>query len=136
MVDIIMVLLIYFMLGTSLQLTTEGVLQTDLDTRSGPSGNEQVQINPTIRIGLEDIDDGQSCDIYVMEDTLPSNTFPALRDFLKRRRSLGADAQNPVVIGAQGKVRYKYIIKAFDACVQAGFSNVQFMVSMADTSEE
>ena len=36
LVDVIMVLLIFFMLGASLNLKTEGVLQTELDDRSGP----------------------------------------------------------------------------------------------------
>ncbi|MCG3129186.1 MAG: hypothetical protein CHACPFDD_04096 [Phycisphaerae bacterium] len=133
MVDVIMCLLIFFMLGASIQIATEGVLQTELDPRSGPGGGAQVQINPTIRIGLEDLDDGKGCNIYVMEDTLRGNTFEDLRKFMDSRRQAGADLTNPVIIGAQGDVRYKYVISAFDACVRAGFKNVQFAVSFANT---
>ncbi len=132
LVDVIMVLLIFFMLGASLNLTTEGVLQTELDTKSGPAQGQQVQINPAIRIGLEDVDDGASCNIYVI-DRIIGDSFDELKAFMDGRRMAGADVSNAVVIGAEGDVRYKYIIKAFDACVRAGFKNVQFAVSFADT---
>jgi biopolymer transport protein ExbD len=132
LVDVIMVLLIFFMLGASLNLSTEGVLQTELDTRSGPAEGSQVQINPSIRIGLEDVDEGGSCNIYVIDSVIGSS-FEELRTFLEGRRMAGADVTNAVVIGAEGDVRYKYIIRAFDACVRAGFRNVQFAVSFADT---
>jgi biopolymer transport protein ExbD len=130
LVDVIMVLLIFFMLGASLNLKTEGVLQTELDDRSGPDKGETVEINPSIRIGLEDLDDGASCNIYVM-DTVLGEEFDELLEFMITRRLAGADVTNSVVIGAQGTVRYKYIIAAFDSCVRAGFKNVQFAVSFA-----
>lgn len=131
MVDIIMCLLIYFMLGAAMHLNTEGVLQTELDDRSGPAKGESVQINPVIRIGLQDVDQGQSCTIFVQEDSLSPNTFDQLRTFMLQKRQAGADPANPVIVGAEGTVRYKFIIKAFDACVRAGFKNVQFSVSFA-----
>ena len=130
LVDVIMVLLIFFMLGASLNLKVEGVLQTELDSRSGPAGGEQIEINPSIRIGLEDVDGGASCNIYVM-DTMLGSDFAKLREFMETRRLAGADVTNSVVIGAQGTVRYKYIIAAFDSCVLARFRNVQFAVSFA-----
>ncbi len=135
LVDVIMVLLIFFMLGASLNLRVEGVLQTELDSRSGPDdANEQIEINPSIRIGLEDVDSGGSCNIYVL-DTLLGDDFAKLREFMDNRRLAGADVTNSVVIGAQGTVRYKYIIAAFDSCVRAGFRNVQFAVSFADEDD-
>lgn len=131
MVDIIMVLLIFFMLGASLNLATEGVLETELDDKSGPSAGDVTQINPAVRIGLEDVDGGDSCNIYVMEDSLSGNTFEDLQRFMINRRRQGADTTNPVIIGAEGDVRYKFVMSAFDACVVAGFKNVQFAVSFA-----
>ncbi len=132
LVDVIMVLLIFFMLGASINVKVEGVLQTELDSRSGPDqANQQIEINPSIRIGLEDVDEGASCNIYVM-DTMLGDDFAKLREFMDMRRLAGADVTNSVVIGAQGTVRYKYIIAAFDSCVRARFRNVQFAVSFAD----
>ncbi|MBU0639632.1 MAG: biopolymer transporter ExbD [Planctomycetes bacterium] len=133
MVDIIMVLLIFFLLGASLSLVKEGILQTELDERSGPGEGAAVEINPTIRIALEDSGDGSGCNIYVMDEPLRGNTFEHLRRFMQERRQAGADPQNAVVIGGQTTVRWKYIVKAMDAAVRAGFQNVQFAVSSASS---
>lgn len=129
MVDVIMVLLIFFLLGATLDLVKQGILQTELDPRSGPGGGSAVDVNPLIRIALEDVDAGAAVNIYVMEEPLSDNTFGGLLSFLRARRRAGADPGNMVVIGAETTVRWRYVIKAMDAAVQAGFRNVQFAVS-------
>lgn len=129
MVDVIMVLLVFFLLGTSLQLVKQGILQTELDPSSGPGGGQTVQINPPIRIALQDVNAGASVGIYVMEESLGENDFQRLFTFLRDRRDAGADPANPVVIGAETTVRWKYVVNAMDAAVRAGFKNVQFAVS-------
>jgi biopolymer transport protein ExbD len=129
MVDVIMVLLVFFLLGASLNLIKQGVLQTELNEQSGPSAGAAVQINPMIRIALEDVNQGESARIYVMEEPLADNTFDGLLKFLQARRRAGADPKNMIVIGAETTVRWRYVIKAMDAAVRAGFSNVQFAVS-------
>lgn len=129
MVDIIMVILVFFMLGASINLVTEGVLKTELDPRSGPSQGAPVEINPVIRIGLENLDDGKSCSIYVMGEPLTGNTFDGLRTYMAQKKQAGADAANPVIIGAETTVRWKFVVNAMDAAVRAGFKNVQFAVS-------
>ena len=131
MVDVIMVLLIFFLLGASLDLVKEGILQTELDQSSGPNQGEQVEINPTIRILLENVDNGDSCNIWVMDAPLEGNTFEHLLKFMSDRRAAGADRENPVVIGAETTVRWRFVVKAMDATVRAGFKNVQFAVSFA-----
>jgi biopolymer transport protein ExbD len=110
MVDIIMVLLVFFMLGASLNLIREGALEIELDPRSGPGEGAPVELIPSVKIGLEDI-------------------FEALEKYLAQRRGSGADPSNPVVIGAQSDVHWKFVIRAMDASVKAGFANVQFAVS-------
>lgn len=130
MVDVIMVLLIFFLLGASLNLVTEGVLQTELDESSGPSKGQAVQIDPLIKIALFDINKGESAGINVMEEDLGSD-FEKLHQFLARRRAAGADPKNPVIIGAETTVRWNFVVKAMDAAVRAGFQNVQFAVSFA-----
>ncbi len=134
MVDVIMVLLIFFLLGASLNLSTEGVLQTELDPRSGPGAGVAVRINPLIRIVLANANDGAGANIYVNDDPLEGNTFEALRAFLQQKVANGADPANPLVIGAETTVRWKFVIKAMDVAVRAGFKNVQFAVSFGDTS--
>jgi biopolymer transport protein ExbD len=134
MVDVIMVILVFFMLGASLRLAREGVLQTELDPRSGPGGSEAVEIIPAVKIGLEDVDHGKSFQMYVMGEPLKNNTFEGLRQLLDERRAAGADTMSPVVIGAQAGVRWQFVIQAMDAAVQAHFRNVQFAVHLGASS--
>jgi biopolymer transport protein ExbD len=129
MVDIIMVLLVFFMLGASLNLIREGALEIELDPRSGPGEGAPVELIPSVKIGLEDIDHGAGCHIYVMGAPLEGDSFEALEKYLAQRRGSGADPSNPVVIGAQSDVHWKFVIRAMDASVKAGFANVQFAVS-------
>jgi biopolymer transport protein ExbD len=133
MVDVIMVLLIFFLLGASLQIIEEGVLSTELDPRSGPGEGVAVEVIPRIQIALEDVDDGAGVNIYIMGELLGGG-FDALHDMLRERRPLMPDPDNPVVVGAGTTVRWKYVIQAMDAAVLAGFKNVQFAVSFEQSS--
>ena len=129
MVDVIMVLLIFFLLGASLDLVSQGVLQTELDPSSGPGAGARVEINPLIRIALADLDAGAGARIFLVDEPLGDNDFDGLYRVLRDRRQAGADPANPVVIGAETTVRWKFVVKAMDAAVRAGFKNVQFAVS-------
>lgn len=129
MVDVIMVLLVFFLLGTSLEIARHGALQTELDPSSGPAAGQAVEIKPRIRVGLTDLDAGKGVTIHVMDEVLGENDFEALKHFLELRRQAGADPLNPLVIGAETTVRWQFVVSAMDAVVQAGFRNVQFAVS-------
>lgn len=130
MVDVIMVILVFFMLGASLQIAREGVLQTELDPRSGPGEGTAIEIIPSVKVALEEVDQGTACNLYVNGEPLPGNTFADLRRFLDERRVAGADTKNPVVIAAQPGVRWKFAVQAMDTAIRAGFGNVQFAVSL------
>ncbi len=136
MVDVIMVLLVFFLLGTSLDLVSQGMLQTELDPSSGPGGGAAIRINPLVRIALSDVDGGESVNVYVMDDYLGEEAFDDLHRFLDQRRQMGADPTSAVVIGAETTVRWKYIVRAMDAAVRAGFKNIQFAVSFRAGSIE
>ncbi|MCK4342834.1 MAG: biopolymer transporter ExbD [Phycisphaerae bacterium] len=150
MVDVIMVLLIFFLLGASLDLAKQGILQTELDPSSGPGAGVAVEINPLIRIALADVEDGTGAFVFLNEEGLGElvdrpysltmekelGRRAALRDYfgalyqrLEAAAGAGADRDNPVVIGAETNVRWKYVTKAMDAAVNAGFKNIQFAVS-------
>ncbi len=136
MVDVIMVLLVFFLLGATFDLATQGVLQTELDPRSGPGGGQAVEINPQIRIGLGDVGHGRAALVTVNQEVLGRNAFDALYRYLDDRRRAGADTQNAVVIGAQTTVRWKHVVQAMDAAVRAGFENIQFAVSLRTPGQE
>ena len=127
MVDVVMVILIFFMLGTSLSML-EGVLPTRLPADVGPGGEASVTVIPAVRVALMEDPSSQRCRILVMERPLPQNTFSALRAYLDDRRRAGADPTAPVVIGAEPGVAYQQVISAMDACVHAGFGNIQFSI--------
>lgn len=127
MVDVVMVILIFFMLGTSFTLL-EGVLPTQLPSEIGPGGGAAVTIVPVVRIALLETTGADPCRILVMERPLPENSFAALRVFLDQKRQAGADPSGPIVIGAEPGVQYQQVVSAMGACVRAGFSNIQFSI--------
>jgi biopolymer transport protein ExbD len=130
MVDVIMVLLVFFLLGTSLEFVRQGVLETQLDPSSGPGGGVAVQILPLVRITLRDVGDGRSVQIFVVDELVAEDDFDRLQRFLAQRRAAGADPTNPIVIQAETQVRWQFVVAAMDAAVRAGFKNVQFAVSL------
>lgn len=136
MVDVIMVILVFFILGASLELAREGVLQTELDPRSGPGEGAAIEIIPSVKIALEEVDQGNACNIYVNGDPLTENTFDALHQLLVRRLRAGADRESPLVIGAQPAVRWRLVVRAMDSAARAGFRNVQFAVSLGGGETE
>jgi biopolymer transport protein ExbD len=129
MVDVIIVLLVFFLLGTSVELVKQGILQTELDPSSGPGAGSKVEINPRVRIALADLHAGEGATIFLLDEWIGENDFDKLYRVLLDRRRAGADPVNPVVIGAETTVRWKYVVHAMDAAVRAGFSNIQFAVS-------
>jgi len=130
MVDVVMVILIFFMLGTTFAFS-EGMLPTQLPSEVGPGGGAAVSIVPAVRIALSEATDGRGCRIAVMGRELAVQSFDALAAFMKEKRVAGADPQAAVLISADGDIEYQEVISAMDACVRAGFSNIQFSVGSA-----
>lgn len=128
MVDVVMVILIFFMLGTSFAMS-EGVIPMQLPTDVGPGGKATVAVVPVVRIELLEASGGEGCRIRVMGRALPENSFRALRSFMAEKREAGADLLGPILIGAEPDVAYQEVISAMDGCVGAGFSNIQFSIN-------
>lgn len=127
MVDVVMVILIFFMLGANFAVS-EGVLQTQLPSDVGPGGGATVSIVPVVRVALEVADAGAGVRITVLGQPLADQSFAALYTYMYGRREAGADPEGRVVVAPAPAVRYKYMISAFNACVRAGFRNVQFAI--------
>ena len=128
MVDVVMVILIFFMLGTSFALS-EGALPAQLPADVGPGGGAGVSIIPVVRIDLEETAGGEGVRISVMGRPMPESSFASLSAFMRGKREAGADPAGRVVIAPRPTVRYRHVISAFNACARAGFSNVQFAVN-------
>lgn len=133
MVDVIMVLLIFFLAGATLNLAEQGILHTELDPSSGPAEGQAVALQSLmVQIALGNVDDGDAASIMVLDQALPNNDFEGLFELLAARRDAGFDPANPVVIGAEQTVRWKYVVRAMDAALKAGFRNIQFAVSFRE----
>lgn len=130
MVDVVMVILVFFMLGAHVAVE-EGALPTELPSQIGPGGGASVTIIPTIHIALLETPDGHGCRIFVMDTELPDGSFTILRAVLKKKREEGANPDGRVLIEASPRVEYQHVISAMDACVGAGFANIQFSVGGA-----
>ncbi len=128
MVDVVMVILVFFMLGTTIAVS-EGILPTELPSRVGPGGGAEVAIVPTVSIAILESPDGRGCRINVMGLALPDGDFRALENLLREKIREGADPQGRVLIDAEPEVAYQYVISAMDACVRGGFANIQFAVN-------
>lgn len=126
LVDVVMVILIFFMLGTSFA-ASEGLLPTQLPSAGGAGSGPSI--SPVVRIALSPAAGADQCHIEVAGWTLPSETFDGLHDFLRSKVEAGADPHGRIVIAARPAVKYEFVIAALDACVRAGFKNVQFAVS-------
>ncbi len=125
MVDVVMVILIFFMLGTGFAMP-EGILPMHLPMQIGPGGGARVSIVPLVRIEL--LDSPKGLRIHVMGRPLPGNTFDALSRFLVQRREAGADPAGRILLSADSAVRYEHVIAAMDACTRAGFPNVELVI--------
>lgn len=128
MVDVIMVILVFFILGASLRIAREGVLRTELDPRSGPGGGAAIEIIPSVKIALLERFGG-GVDVAVMGQPLRGG-LAELGPLLRSRVEAGADTWSPVVIAAEAAVRWRYVVAAMDAAYAAGFENVQFAVRL------
>jgi len=127
MVDVVMVILIFFMLGTSFAIS-EGMLPTQLPSQIGPGGEAAVAIVPEIRVTLLEGRDPAKPRIMVMEEALAEGAVADLTDLRIAKREAGADESAPVLIGAAPDVQYQHVISAMDACLAAGFENILFCV--------
>ena len=132
LVDVVMVILIFFMMGTSFAIS-EGVLPTRLPTDAGSAPGSPSFI-PGVRILLSPGPTADRCLIEVAGQGMISDSFDALSDFLNRKLGQGADPQGRIVIAASPSVRYQFVISTLDACVRAGFRNVQFAVGATEVA--
>ncbi len=125
MVDVVMVILIFFMLGAGFAIP-EGVLPTQLPKQIGPGGGAGISIVPVVRIELLDSPGGLR--IQVMGRPLAEHSIDALLQFLIERKEAGADPAGRVLLASDPGVRYEHVIAAMDACTRSGFTNIELVI--------
>ncbi len=128
MIDIIFLLLIFFMLTPSFQ-GDEAYLTTNLPTNVGPNMGPSNPDIPRIKITLYDEGPEYKDVSIVLNETQSLGTnFDALRSELVRLRNQGLPPDHPVLINPTMAVRHKWVVRAFDTAIAARFTNIQFAV--------
>jgi len=126
MIDVVFLLLIYFIVTASFQVD-EGILTANLPAVDPPPGPPPKILNILLVSG------GADCQIAIEGlDRQPQN-FRHLATMLEQLQddpSRGRDGlyrpDNPVVIKPDGPVRWQHVVDAFNATVKARYSNVAF----------
>ena len=127
MIDCVFQLLIFFMLMPNLQ-AGEGYLTTNLPTTSGPTAGQQTEIL-RIKIELEATGaEGKGVSIILNDTQGLGGNFDALYQALKGLKDQGLPEDHPVLISPWMGTRHKWVVKAFDMAVAAGFKNIHFAV--------
>jgi biopolymer transport protein ExbD len=133
--DITFNLIIFFLLTPSVS-GGDGFLTTNLPSTSGPVAGKPTIMEVRLRVKLEDVSssgqydpDGKNdqCTISVENQPL-GNDFGALRSLLESKRNAGLAVTTPILIHPTMGTLHKWVVKAFDAAVEAGFNNIQFAV--------
>lgn len=124
MVDIVFLLLIFFMCTSSIS-QLESSLSGQVSQLGPGSGRDSEDILPYI-IRLERVSEG----ILVSLEDSPCATFESLFDRLRAMYARGGD--NQVLIKGQGTVPFGYMVAALDACHRAGFQSAAFSAKGED----
>ncbi len=115
MIDVIFLLLIFFMCTTSFKGP-----ESDLTAQvPGVGKNVNPEEFEPIRISLI----GQAENPELICDNRPCDTFEDLKVMLRARRAI---ADIPVIINGADEISYDMMIKAMDACYETGFTRAAF----------
>ena len=119
MIDVVFLLLIFFMCTSSFR-QTEDELPAQLP-RTHPATQAADDDFQPVRISVRSVGDGA----LVECDGQPCGTFDSLANLLKQRRQI---ADIPVIIQGQNTVPFSYMVAALDACHVADLTRVAFSV--------
>lgn len=115
MLDILFVLLLFFMVSAGLQ-KHEAAIKTPLPGLGGPG--------PLVRVDIEITSDGQVICNGVATDTPAGHQLP---ETMARLKAAVADAPNrPIIISPASDTRHQRVIDVLNACVATHVKNVAF----------
>jgi biopolymer transport protein ExbD len=128
MIDVVFLLLVYFMAATEFKLGEE-IFRLDLPRRGAPADPFVLPRDP-LRIVL--VSTGPVCLIRLPGPFAQPASFQELFGFLREnRRALGVvgglfEADHPIIIEPTGSTRWEHTMEAFNAAVRARYTNVTF----------
>jgi len=116
MVDIVFLLLIFFMCTSSLTQPEQSMASRMARPTSGQKGNDD---NRTMRIRVQAVSGG----VLIELNKQICKDFESLLDNLKRR---GEIEDISVIIEGQSSVPFRYMVAVLDTCYQANVTRVAF----------
>jgi biopolymer transport protein ExbD len=128
MIDVVFLLLVYFMAATEFKLGEE-IFRLDLPRRGAPADPFVLPREP-LRIVL--VSSGPVCLIRLPGPYAQPENFQELLGFLREnRRAVGVvgglfEADHPIIIEPTGTTRWEHAMEAFNAAVRARYTNVTF----------
>ncbi len=136
MIDVVFLLLVYFMVATEFR-SGEEVYKLDLPDRSGAASDDPFELDEEpLRVEVRSrgpVGEGLSLSGAIISVPGP---YPQPMDFVELRAMLvdlrvGGKSglfpdDHPVVITATGDTRWQHALAAFNAAASAGFVNVSF----------
>jgi biopolymer transport protein ExbD len=128
MIDVVFLLLVYFMAATEFKLGEE-IYRLDLPRRGAPADPFVLPRDP-LRIVLAST--GPVCRIRLAGSYAQPSSFQELHGFLvENRRTAGVvgglfEADHPIIIEPTGTTRWEHAMEAFNAAVRARYTNVTF----------
>lgn len=132
MIDVVFLLLVYFMAATQFKLGEE-IYRLDLPQRGRAADPFELPRQP-LRIGITTVGGNE----YVLRLTGPNTpasppaTFEDLFEFLNgRRRSDRAaggvfEADHPIIVAPTARTSWEHAMDAFNAAVRARYTNITF----------
>jgi biopolymer transport protein ExbD len=129
MIDVVFLLLVYFMAATEFKLGEE-LYKLDLPQRGHAADPFDLPREP-LRIVVKSGRDGRAT-IQVPGFDDPPRDFKALQEFLRQRRQVGDgtgglfEPDHPILIEPQDNAMWEHAIEAFNAAVAARYTNVNF----------
>ena len=134
MIDVVFLLLIYFMVATDF-VVTEEIYRLDLPQRLGsgaPDDPFELERDP-VRIGVHTT--GPEPEDYALDLAGPwpqPTTFEELLAFLQRNliRDEGSGLfprDHPILVAPDPDTGWEHAVEAFSTAVRAGYVNVQFV---------
>jgi len=122
LIDVVFLLLIFFMVSTS--FTRETQIELELPKATG----EQLEVAPDV---IEISIDAEG-NFYVNKKKLINSQIGTLRKAILKLSD--ADTSLPLIISADAKAPYQSVVIAMDAAGQEGFNNLQ-MATRRPTDE-
>ena len=120
LIDIVFLLLIFFMVSTTFQ--TESQLRVQL-----PEATERAVADPTEPLEVVISAEGQYA---VAGRELSDNELATLIDALES--AAGDDRERPLVIRADARAPHQAVVRAMDASSRAGLSNLSIATAQPD----